>query len=408
MSQETQDTLLLGQCQDRLRYDLMKAPAVSGARSYKELCMAAKNKEKRLVELRKRQQYQKTVSPSLRPVKNYTDHTTSNKPPQDTRPGVRKCYLCNRPGHIAWYCRLKKSESRGCMVEDHRPSNTKQITSQSNTRTSGNDNLIDFLFSSSDEEDPAIRQIKVKDEGSKTHCARVQVQGVPMYGIIDSGADIMIIGGSLFRKLANIVRLRKRDLKKPDKVPRTYDQKPFILDGRMDLEVSFADKMMTTSVYIKMDAHDQLLLSEGVGRQLGIVSYHPDVEVWRGHRKQEVRSEAKVPSVRVRLIETVRLLPQQSTIVQVTVDGSTDKIKRNEMFLLKQDEAVEEITGLRVGDVLLHLNGEGRAHLVVSNQSGLTQVTPPGAVLGEATAANLVPAFTMQDELKSLRKGKWR
>ena len=185
------------------------------------------------------------MSPSLLPVKNYTDHTTSNKPPQDTRPGVRKCYLCNRPGHIARYCRLKKSESRGHMVEDHRPSNTKQITSQSNTQPSGIDNLIDFLFSSSDEEDPAIRQIKVKDEGSKTHCARIQVQGAPMYGIMNSGVDITIIGGSLFRKLANIVRLRKRDLKKPDKVPRTYDQKPFILEGRMDLEVSFADKTMT-------------------------------------------------------------------------------------------------------------------------------------------------------------------
>ena len=110
-----------------------------------------------------------------------------------------------------------------------------------------------------------------------------------------------------------------------------------------------------------MDAHDQLLWSEGVCRQLGIVSYHPDVKVWRGHHKQEVHSEAKVPSVRVRLIETVRLLPQQSTIVQVMVDGSSDKIKGNEMFLLEQDEAVEEIMGLRVGDVLLHPNGEGRA-----------------------------------------------
>lgn len=100
------------------------------------------------------------------------------------------------------------------------------------------------------------------------------------------------------------------------------------------------------------------------------------------------------------MIETVRLLPHQSTIVQVTVDGSTDKIKGNEMFLLEQDEAVEEITGLHVGDILLYPNGEGQAHLVVSNQSGLTQVTPPGAVLGEATAANLVPAFTKQDELE--------
>ena len=53
-----------------------------------------------------------------------------------------------------------------------------------------------------------------------------------------------------------------------------------------------------------------------------------------------------------------------------------------------------------MGDVLLHPNGEGRAHLIVSNQSELTQVTPLGAVLDEATAANLVPAFTKQDELE--------
>ena len=51
---------------------------------------------------------------------------------------------------------------------------------------------------------------------------------------------------------------------KPDKTPRTYDQKPFTLDGRMELEVQFEDKAMHTPIYIKMDARDQLLLSEGV------------------------------------------------------------------------------------------------------------------------------------------------
>ena len=34
-----------------------------------------------------------------------------------------------------------------------------------------------------------------------------------------------------------------------------------------------------TQVYIKVDAADQLLLSEGVSRLLGIVQYHPDVQV---------------------------------------------------------------------------------------------------------------------------------
>ena len=73
-------------------------------------------------------------------------------------------------------------------------------------------------------------------------------------------------------------RLRKKDFMKPDKTPRTYDQKAFRLDGRMDLDVTFKDMTMRTPVYIKMDAHDQLLLSEGVCRQLGILSYHNKVE----------------------------------------------------------------------------------------------------------------------------------
>ena len=35
---------------------------------------------------------------------------------------------------------------------------------------------------------------------------------------------------------------------------------------------------MNTPVYIKMDAKEQLLLSEGVCHQLGMITYHPDVE----------------------------------------------------------------------------------------------------------------------------------
>lgn len=49
------------QLQEGLRYDLMREPAVSGAQTYKELCLAAKNEEKRLAELKKRQRYQKPL-----------------------------------------------------------------------------------------------------------------------------------------------------------------------------------------------------------------------------------------------------------------------------------------------------------------------------------------------------------
>ena len=59
MSSETRDTLLHGQLQEGLQYELMKSPAVSGAQGYQELCLAAKNEERRLAELGKRRQYMK-------------------------------------------------------------------------------------------------------------------------------------------------------------------------------------------------------------------------------------------------------------------------------------------------------------------------------------------------------------
>ena len=98
------------------------------------------------------------------------------------------------------------------------------------------------------------------------------IQGVPAYGIIDSGADITIIGASLFNRVATTARLKKHDFKKPDKTPCIYVHEPFTLDGMMELDVAFGETTMPTPVHIKMDAHDQLLLSERVCRQLEILT----------------------------------------------------------------------------------------------------------------------------------------
>ena len=57
MSTETKNLLLYGRLQDGLRIDLVsKAPAISGAQNYKELCMAARNEEKCLAELKRTRQ----------------------------------------------------------------------------------------------------------------------------------------------------------------------------------------------------------------------------------------------------------------------------------------------------------------------------------------------------------------
>ena len=53
LGKEAQEALLHGQLQEGLKFELMRSPLVSGAQSYNALCLAAKNKEKLLAELKR-------------------------------------------------------------------------------------------------------------------------------------------------------------------------------------------------------------------------------------------------------------------------------------------------------------------------------------------------------------------
>ena len=54
------------------------------------------------------------------------------------------------------------------------------------------------------------------------------------------------------------------------------------MDGQLNLHISFGERVICTTVYVKLVAPDQLLLSEAVCCQLGIVSYHPSVQSVQG------------------------------------------------------------------------------------------------------------------------------
>ena len=310
LSSEVRDALLYGQLYDGLRYSLMSGPSVSGARNYQELCVAAKGEEHRLAALQQRQQLKapSELSSQSRSKKfemgqkqatessqETTSSTTSKPvPPRASSETQLICYNCGKPGHMARACRQEKQESRG--PSHSKPGQSKQVHSGKQDKQQQAMTPESLLYSDSDDEEGAnARAVHVQDGGSHSQCVKVQVQGVPVYGLIDTGADITIIGGKLFERVATVARLRKRHFKKPDKIPRTYDQKTFTLDGRMDLEITFDDKTMCTPVYIKMDAADQLLLSEGVCRQLGVVTFHPKVEQWRGRSKKTVKKSTPTP-----------------------------------------------------------------------------------------------------------------
>jgi len=134
----------------------------------------------------------------------------------------------------------------------------------------------------SDPEDNTVCEIRITDHGSEARSVKVGIHGVPAYGIIDTAADITIMGEKLFKEVASVAHLRKKGFIQADKTPCMYNRQPFSLDGQMDLDITFGDKTMQTPVYLKMDAPDQLLLLEGVCRQLDIVIYCQDVYPHKG------------------------------------------------------------------------------------------------------------------------------
>ena len=175
-------------------------------------------------------------------------------------------------------CPQKKTESCGSRLKRKNPE-TKQVSTEEATATKVEGEVaspLDYLGSSCSEDESGVRAVRIKDTGSKAQHARVVINGVPTQGVIDSGADITIVGGELFKQIATAAKLKKKDFRRADRTTRTSDLE---LHGCMDLDTTFEGKTLTTPVYIKMDAPTQLLLSEGVCRQLGILSYHPSIPV---------------------------------------------------------------------------------------------------------------------------------
>ena len=140
MSAETRDTLLHGQLQEGLRQEIMRAPAVSGAQSYRKLCLAARNEEKRPAELRKRQQYQRASSSSSSPRTNRPTESkmvAANKP--RTQEG-HQCYNCRQTGHLVCEC-TKRTESSG--QKDQRTTTKQVVVGRGSTTETGQSMILD-------------------------------------------------------------------------------------------------------------------------------------------------------------------------------------------------------------------------------------------------------------------------
>ena len=235
LSHETRDMLLYGQLQEGLLYTLMESPAVSGAQNYKELCVAAKREERRLAELKRKQQSLKAQNVSdsgptkkfqsqvyrraYRSSNNYKQagSKSDNVEIRKTRP--LRCYICDSPEHLARNCRQKNTEAPG------------KLTTQSKSQKTSNSKVIRTASCSS------------KNQNG-VRCVKVLIEGVPVTGLVDTGSDITIIRGDLFYKIAAVAKVEINCIKNVEQRVCTYDQKPMTLDGCIDMKITFGEKIL--------------------------------------------------------------------------------------------------------------------------------------------------------------------
>ena len=69
---------------------------------------------------------------------------------------------------------------------------------------------MDLLYSSDSDED-GVLTVHLPDIGSKAQCVPLLVQNVPSVGIVDTAADITIMGGKLLQKVASVAKLKKKN-----------------------------------------------------------------------------------------------------------------------------------------------------------------------------------------------------
>ena len=138
---------------------------------------------------------------------------------------------------------------------------------------------------------------------------------------------------------------------------------------------------MKTPVYEKMDSYEPLLLSEGVCRQMGIISYHPEVKPHKSSRvdfpepepkpqNEENLPKCQVPTVRIQLVQSIKLPPNQTVMAEVKL---SDGVTGNGPMLLEPDLTVCRERGVQVADSVVVPSENGIARVMITICLGISQ-----------------------------------
>ena len=98
--------------------------------------------------------------------------------------------------------------------------------------------------------------------------------------------------------------------------------------------------------------------------------------------------DSVVPTVRVCLLQTVRVPPQQCVMTRVTSNSKP----LADLLVFEPNEEVQQECGILMEDSLLHPSEDGTIQVTLTNPTGITQVMEAGEMMGHVTEAMVVCA----------------
>ena len=149
---------------------------------------------------------------------------------------------------------------------------------------------------------------------------------------------------------------------------------------------------------MKLQAPDQLLLSESVCQELGIVKYHSLVDSTEsevmGEKEKENGNKSENTTAKVKMIQTVRIPANHAAVVPIQVVYETDETG---FLLLEPNPVLSE--ALSIDNFLVQLNDGESTTITISNYGTTTHILNEGDEIGTVSRVSVVDSYPTDPDI---------
>ena len=411
MSDQAADALLLNHFTQHILPKYVEKIAL--AADYRSAVMLARTEEARLAEVGELHRLRLGTSGKMHNLPKTEVNLSSDKipdrvahqdgtgnPSESGKSGWQskaKCYSCGGFGHIARQCpRSTPRSSHGSFAQKGHVQTVSNDESASQSNLDSPEDELALMRQrvsalelqvmqkrlEQARQTPSVNQLTGQST-APLHYAKVQINGIEVEGMVDSGSTATIVSFELLKDIqANLTEQFKLQL--PNTTLYSFGGQPVKTAAQVMATISFNGSSIEVPIFVQRpgESNRQCLLGNNVIIPLGIVSFQKDDAsrmVDSSPSKAEAspgESDDQVAYQQLVLDRDVHLPASSSRVVEVPMETATQPSS-----VLVSLDGSDLITG---EDVVVQPDSGGTVHIAVRNDSALPQYLAKGTVIGKA------------------------